>query len=228
MRHFPSPDIGMFGRRQRYARGHRIPVTIVRDACELPESDNAAMVVDTFGAGDVAPFATCSCCTVRVALQAALRWLLAEPKQRRFNRVVVETGEDLGPILRTFAPDRALGGAFYVEDHPPIVSSDAPGICRFTLIEDMPLRWDAFSRFMTTLAALRGADLLHVEGLLNVEGCRGPVVVQFLQHLARQPVELQAWPDDDHASRLAFVTRGVAEKSVRDLLGAVRALGSGV
>ena len=26
MLHFPSPDIGMFGRRQRHVRGHRIPV----------------------------------------------------------------------------------------------------------------------------------------------------------------------------------------------------------
>ena len=30
MLHFPSPDIGMFGRRQRHVRGHRIPVTISR------------------------------------------------------------------------------------------------------------------------------------------------------------------------------------------------------
>ena len=65
------------------------------------------------------------------------------------------------------------------------------------LTEDAPLAWDAFSRFITTLQALRGADLLRVTGLLNVEGCRGPVAVQFLQHLALPPVELQAWPDGD-------------------------------
>jgi G3E family GTPase len=72
--------------------------------------------------------------------------------------------------------------------------------------------------------ALRGADLLHVKGLLNVVDCRGPVVVQFMQHLAHPPVELQAWPDDDRASRLEFVTRNVTEKSVRDLFDSVRAL----
>ena len=32
------------------------------------------------------------------------------------------------------------------------------------LTEDAPLSWDAFSRFMATLMALRGADLLHVKG----------------------------------------------------------------
>ncbi len=225
MRHFPSPDIGMFGRRQRHARAHRVAVSIARlGGGGARIAPDIAIGVDTFGADDVAPFGTCPCCTVRVALQDALRQLLAERERRQFNRVVIETGEDLGPILRTFAPERALGAAFYVEDDPPITAPDAPGIFRFDLVEAAPLRWDAFSRFVTTLTALRGADLLHVKGALNVEGCRGPVVVELLQHLAHQPIELQTWPDDDRTSRLAFVTRGIAEKSVRDLFGAVRAL----
>ena len=52
---------------------------------------------------------------------------------------------------------------------------------------------------------MRGADLLCAKGLLNVEGCRGPVVVQFVHHLAHRPVELTEWPDEDRASRVAFV-----------------------
>ena len=99
------------------------------------------------------------------------------------------------------------------------------GDARFTLTERhaavmgrvQPLHGDA--------VALRGADLLHVKGLLNVAGCRGPVVVQFMQHLALPPVELQAWPDDDRASRIEFVTRNIdGKRSVRDLFDAVRAL----
>ncbi len=65
---------------------------------------------------------------------------------------------------------------------------------------------------METLIALRGPDLLRVKGFLNVEGCRGPVVVQFVQHLAHPPVELAAWPDHDHTSRLVFITRNITEK----------------
>ena len=60
---------------------------------------------------------------------------------------------------------------------------------------------------METLIALRGPDLLRVKGFLNVAGCRGPVVVQFVQHLAHPPVELEAWPSADHATRLVFITR---------------------
>ena len=80
------------------------------------------------------------------------------------------------------------------------------------------------SRFITTLMALRGTDLLCARGLLNVEGCRGPVVVQFVQHLANPPVELQRWPDDNRQSRVLFITRNISEQQVRGLLEAFRNL----
>ena len=77
---------------------------------------------------------------------------------------------------------------------------------------------------METLIVLRGSDLLRVKGFLNVEGCTGPVLVQIVQHLAHPPLELAAWPDPDHTSRLVFITRNISEAGVRGLLGAVRAL----
>jgi G3E family GTPase len=101
------------------------------------------------------------------------------------------------------------------------------GIASFVLTEDAPLPWDAFARSMETLIALRGPDLLRVKGFLNVVGCRGPVVVHVVQHLAHPPVELAAWPDKNHASRLVFITRNIPERQVRDLMGAVRALAGG-
>ena len=140
--------------------------------------------------------------------------------ERRFGRVAIESRRNVAPILRTFATERALGAEFYVERAPPPPDETNS----FTLTEDTPLPWDAFSRFMATLTRLRGGDLLQVKGRLNIEGCRGPVVVQFMQHLALPPVELQAWPDDDRVSRLEFVTRNVTIKSVRDLFDSVRAL----
>jgi G3E family GTPase len=98
------------------------------------------------------------------------------------------------------------------------------GIASFVFREEAPLPWDAFARSMDTLIALRGPDFLRVKGFLNVAGCRGPVVVQVVQHLAHPPVELAAWPDRDRASRLVFITRNISERQVRDLLSAVRAL----
>jgi G3E family GTPase len=77
---------------------------------------------------------------------------------------------------------------------------------------------------METLVALRGGDLLRVKGLLNVDGCRGPVVVQFVQHLAHPPTELAAWPDEERRSRVVFIARNLNETAARNLFDAVRAL----
>jgi G3E family GTPase len=71
------------------------------------------------------------------------------------------------------------------------------------------------------LTALRGADLLRVKGIIAVEGAKGPVVVHAVQHTAHRPIELQAWPDDDHRSRLVFITRGIGKPVVEALFAAV-------
>jgi G3E family GTPase len=209
MLHFRSPDIGLFGRRQRHARGHRIPVTITRTG-----TADRTVIVDDFGRDEV-PGNDCPCCTVRDKLANAVQECA---RGGDAGRVAIQTTADIGPILRTFAIARGLGTDFYVDDSPPIEGT------RFTLTENAPLQWDAFSRFMATLMALRGADLLHAKGLLNIAGCRGPVAVQFMQHLAHAPVELQGWPDEDRTSRIEFITRGIDEKMVRDLFYSIQAL----
>jgi G3E family GTPase len=335
MLHFPSPDVGLFGRKQRHARAHRLPVTVVtgflgagkttlvRRFLETPEGRNTAVVVNEFGATGIDDALLrssadetvllgngCLCCNVRSDLQLALRRLVADRERGEvphFARVVIETSglADPGPILRTFATDRALGEEFHVEavlavvdtvagarsldeftearaqviladrlvlsktdlvdaasvgilrerlhtlnPHAEIVTAKngaldsrhlveaaqsvdrqflaeaahSDGIQSFVLSEDAPLTWGTFSRFMETLIALRGGDLLRVKGLLNVDGCRGPVVVQFVQHLAHPPTELAAWPDEDRRSRVVFIARNLNERAARNLFDAVLAL----
>ena len=99
------------------------------------------------------------------------------------------------------------------------------GIGSFVFTQSAPTSWTAFTKTMEMLMALRGQDLLRVKGFLNVQGCEGPVVVQFVQHLAHPPVELTAWPDDNRQSRVVFITRNISEAQVRELFEAVRALG---
>jgi G3E family GTPase len=119
---------------------------------------------------------------------------------------------------RFIAPAVTERGGFIAE------AEHSDGILSFVLERQQPLAWPAFSRAMETLIALRGAELLRVKGILNVAGCRGPVVVQYVQHLAHPPMELQSWPDQNRNSRVVFITRNVREARVRDLFAAVEAL----
>ncbi len=97
-------------------------------------------------------------------------------------------------------------------------------IASFVLEQDPPMEWPVFARTMETLIALRGEDVLRVKGILNVAGCRGPVVVQYVQHLVHPPVELDSWRDAKCSSRLVFITRNIPERQVRDLFAAVQGL----
>ncbi len=103
-------------------------------------------------------------------------------------------------------------------------TAHSDGIGSFVLTHNKPMPWAAFARSMDTLMQLRGPDLLRVKGFLDVEGCKGPVLVQFVQHLAHPPVELESWPDENRQSRVVFITRNISEPQIRELFKAIEAL----
>jgi len=103
-------------------------------------------------------------------------------------------------------------------------TAHSDGISSFVLSQDEAMPWTVFARSMDTLVTMRGPDLLRVKGFLNVEGCKGPVLVQFVQHLAHPPLELTQWPDGNRQSCVVFITRNITEKQVRDLFESVRKL----
>ena len=99
-------------------------------------------------------------------------------------------------------------------------SHDA-SIRSYCLWFDKPFTWDSFSAAVQVLTSLRGSDLLRVKGLVNVEGERGPVVVQGAQHVFHPPVTLESWASDDRRSRIVFITRNLERESVETLFAAV-------
>src|SRR5471032_1518291 len=139
---FPSPAAGMFGRRLKRERGHRIPVTVItgflgtgkttllRKFLGTPEGQGTAVVVNEFGATGIDDALVrasadetvligngCLCCVSRTDLQETLRALVIERERGElpdFKRIVIETSgmADQSPILQTFSTDRALGEAF--------------------------------------------------------------------------------------------------------------------
>jgi G3E family GTPase len=149
---------------------------------------------------------------------------LLTARLRELNPRARVIAADYGRLDPAWITDSATArdGAAFLADAAEIEHTDK--VRSFTLTEDAPVVWEPFARAMETLIALRGADLLRVKGFLNVAGCKGPVVVQFVQHIAHPPVELAAWPDGDRKSRVVFITRDIGEREVRDLLAAVRSL----
>jgi G3E family GTPase len=74
--------------------------------------------------------------------------------------------------------------------------------------------------WLTALACLRGANLLRVKALLNVDG--RPVAVHAVQTLIHEPVALARWPDDDRRSRLVFIARAMSRAEIEATLDVLR------
>jgi G3E family GTPase len=47
------------------------------------------------------------------------------------------------------------------------------------------------------------------------------VVVHGVQHVFHPPVTLDDWPDEDHRTRLVFITRDLERRAVESLLRTV-------
>jgi G3E family GTPase len=96
--------------------------------------------------------------------------------------------------------------------------SHGTGIGAFCLFLDRQLDWTAFGIWLTMLLQARGGDLLRVKGLLDVGG-DGPLLLNGVQHVVHPPEHLDAWPDDDHRTRIVFIGRGLDPEAVeRSLL----------
>ncbi len=95
----------------------------------------------------------------------------------------------------------------------PAASAD-PAIATFALTYDEEITLPGFVLWMNLLAGFRGAGLLRVKGIVNVEG--KPYAVQAVQTIISEPAPLDGWPEgDDRRSRLVFITRGIDAADMR-------------
>ncbi len=86
---------------------------------------------------------------------------------------------------------------------------------------DAPLPWDGLATFLEMLTMTRGAAVLRLKGILDLEGEDRPVVVHGVQHIFHPPRRLAAWPAGlPRRSRLVFILRDLDPAVVRDGLGA--------
>ena len=94
-------------------------------------------------------------------------------------------------------------------------------VAALSLVLDGRVDWLGFGVWLTMLLHARGREILRVKGLLDVGG-EGPVLVDAVQHVVHPPVHLDAWPDDDHRSRLVLIGRRLdperLERSLRSFV----------
>ena len=84
---------------------------------------------------------------------------------------------------------------------------------------DRPLDWMMFGIWLSALVASRGDDVLRIKGLLDV-GLQGRVLLNGVQHVIHPPLHLDAWPDEDHGSRIVIIARGIGRGELRHSLDA--------
>ncbi len=84
-----------------------------------------------------------------------------------------------------------------------------------------PVDWAAFGAWFSMLLHAWGEEVLRVKGLLDAGG-EGPVLLNGVQHVMHPPEHLEEWPDEDHSTRLVFITRGIRSEEMLASLEAFR------
>ena len=98
---------------------------------------------------------------------------------------------------------------------------DDAHIASFVLTSEAAIPAGTLQMFLELLRANYGAQLLRVKGIVKLaEMPDTPVVVHGVQHVFHPPARLDRWPDDDHRSRIVFITRDLPERTVRELFEA--------
>jgi len=144
-----------------------------------------------------------------------------------FGRGTVGDGATAGQLERWLG--RAGAGACAHESHEHCdhgAQEHAPArhddrVETFSITLDQPATRSALTVWLTMLASFRGANLLRVKGIVNVED--RPVVINAVQSVLHEPVELAQWPSADRRSRIVFIVRDMARAELERTVDALLA-----
>ena len=107
------------------------------------------------------------------------------------------------------------------EHHHHDVNRHDQHIGAFVITADAAIPAGTLEMFLELLRPTHGARLLRVKGIVKLaEMPDMPVVVHGVQHVFHPTARLERWPDDDHRTRLVFITRDLPERAVRELFEA--------
>ena len=91
----------------------------------------------------------------------------------------------------------------------------------FTLTADEPIPAGTFHMFLDLLRSVHGPNLLRVKGIVKLaETPDKPIVIHAVQHVFHPFSQLERWPDDDHRTRIVFITKDIPERALREMFEA--------
>jgi G3E family GTPase len=121
-----------------------------------------------------------------------------------FRRLPAPPGEG-GPVRSWMRAD-----AFDAQETTGSDSAHNEAIHAFTVTSRDRIDEKDLRRWLASVFSLRGSDILRMKGIVAVEKYPGPVVIHAIQHLVHPPLRLSGWPDENHDTRIVFITQGLA------------------
>ena len=88
-------------------------------------------------------------------------------------------------------------------------------ITSVSFVADHPLDDAAFDRWLDTLIAMNGRNILRVKGIVFLKGIETPFVFHGVQHIFDPPVLLKSWNSDDRRSRIVVIGRDVSRPEMQ-------------
>ncbi len=126
-------------------------------------------------------------------------------------------------VIRWLAENRyapAASGRLGLTRQTTANTSAHTSIHSFVVSFDEPLDWLGLTAALEMLISFRARNLLRLKGIINARGETRPLVIHAVQHVFHAPAYLPEWPDDDRRSRLVFITDGLDEAFVSNMLRA--------
>ena len=99
--------------------------------------------------------------------------------------------------------------------HHHDVNRHGSAIRAFTLTFDEPVTIEAFASSLEALSLTQGESILRIKGIVNTLDRPGiPLVIHGVQHVFHDPAWLDEWPDEDHQTKLVFITKGIEHETL--------------
>jgi len=141
--------------------------------------------------------------------------------ERLLNRGLYDPERKIPDVKKWLATEAYADAHTHHHEHHHDPNRHDEHIGAFVLTADAAIPAGTLDMFLELLRATHGDKLLRLKGIVKLaEMPETPVVVHGVQHVFHPTARLERWPDDDHRSRLVFITRDLPERTVRELFEA--------